>query len=177
MDTQIRSVDDLIIDSIIEREGDMFTDDPLDRGGATKYGITQKSWGAYIDPDKRLFPLSWPAHVRDITEVHARKFYHVMYVAPLNWIEDAPLRELVIDSAVNCGAERVTKWLQRAAMCTVADGVIGPETRRRVHERGAAIIYSLVLIARFKHYAAIVHRDPTQARFIEGWINRACEFI
>jgi len=175
MDTQIRSIDDLIIDAILAREGAAFTDDPLDHGGATKYGITSRAWEAYV---AQQHGIGVPAiSVEFINESDARKFYHAMYVEPLAWIEDVELRELVIDSAMNCGAERVTKWLQSAAMCIEIDGVIGPETRRRVHERGPAIIYTLILIARLKHYARIVKKDPTQARFIEGWINRACEFI
>lgn len=176
MDAQIKPIDELLIDDIIEREGDQFTDDPADRGGATKYGITQRSWDKYTQ--QHISKLPHVAYVRDLDELRAREFYRVMYVQPLAWIDDLALRELVLDSAVNCGAERVVKWLQRASGCIAVDGIIGPETRARVNNYGnPTALYPLILIARFKHYAKLVKTDPTQLRFIEGWVNRACEFI
>jgi len=179
----IRSIEDLMIDDILEREGSTFTDDPVDRGGATKFGVTQKSWMFFLaqtsDHDKLLRVL--PDHVRDITELHARFFYSVMFYRPLAWIDDIELRELVLDSSVNHGAARATKWLQRAAGCAEIDGVIGPETRKLVnsfgHAPGVNPLYALILIARLKFYVEIVLSDPSQVRFLRGWMNRITEFI
>jgi lysozyme family protein len=171
MGDPIRSIEDLMIDDIIEREGSVFTDDPVDRGGATKYGITQKSWLIYRA--QLRIAQDVPEHVRDIDEPHARHFYAVMFYRPLEWIDDLELRELVLDSAVNCGASRAAKWLQRAASCTAIDGVFGPETRRRVNvDMNADILRRLVIDQREDHYLDLVVKDPTQLRFIKGWMRR-----
>lgn len=172
----IRTIEDLMIDDIIEREGSTYTDDPVDRGGATKYGVTQKSW--MIFRAQMHDGVSRPVHVSDLQERHAREFYAVMYYRPLEWIDDVELRELVLDCSVNHGATRATKWLQRAAGCLAIDGSIGPETRERVNRTmPPKTVYAFVLMARIKFYAEIVANDPTQVRFLRGWMNRVCEFI
>lgn len=175
MTATIRSIEDLMIDDILEREGSEFTNDPLDRGGATKFGITQRTWTQYVN----LFPLAAPIDVANITEPEARKFYAVMYYRPLAWINDIELRELVLDSAVNCGAELAVKWLQRASSCLAIDGVIGPETRMRVNEFGNATrgidagpLRRMVIDQREDHYIAVCKRDPSQLRFLSGWMKR-----
>jgi lysozyme family protein len=178
MGDQIKSIDDLMINAILKREGSTFTDDPADRGGATKYGITQRAWTEALRTQHVID--RGVLDVRDLTEQLAREFYRAMYVQPLAWIDDLELRELVIDCAVNHGAERAVKWMQRAAGCMAVDGVIGPETRKLVNTFPARTLRALILIARFKFYAQIatdqMPMDP-DAKFLRGWINRACEFI
>lgn len=175
----IRSIEDLMIDDILEREGSEFTNDPLDRGGATKFGITQRSWERYLNAGSAGNRLTLPSFVRDITEPEAREFYAVTYYRPLAWINDIELRELVLDSAVNCGADRAVKWLQRASSCLAIDGVIGPETRMRVNEFGNATrgidagpLRRMVIDQREDHYIDVCKRDPSQLRFLSGWMKR-----
>lgn len=176
MDTQIKSIDDHLIDGILSREGATFTDDPLDHGGATKFGITQRAWMSYLQQHVRPgTPL--PAHVAEITEPMAREFYRVMYVAPLAWIDDVLVRELVIDSSINCGATRAVKWLQRAANCVAIDGIIGPETRKRVNATMPAALMDALFAQRMDHYIDICVREPAQLRFLKGWWHRLREFI
>lgn len=184
-----------LIDDIIRREGSTFTDDPADRGGATKYGITQRAWDQFLSKHQRTtFAVGVPTHtlyspsVEHITLENAREFYWTMYVSPLAWIEDDQLRALVIDSSVQHGAERVTKWLQTAAGVK-ADGVIGPKTRDAVnlHATDNIVViaahhtelYRELFITRLKFYAQIatdqMPADP-DAKFLRGWINRLAEF-
>lgn len=187
MDSPIRSIDDHLIDMILEREGSTFTDDPLDRGGATKFGITQRNWDDYrVRARPMEAALTLPPFVRDITEPMAREFYRLMYVAPLGWIEDIDLRHLVLDCSVLHGATRATMWMQRAAGCLHIDGVIGPETRELVNatkftsvaaELKIEATYASVLAQRFRFIAVLVAREPTQVRFLRGWIERCVEFI
>lgn len=167
-----------IIDRIIEREGgDKYTDRPSDRGGPTKFGITQRAWSEYRA--RHAEPL--PEHVRDLTLEHARQFYWIEHVAPFAWIVSAPLRELTIDCSVNHGRSRATRWLQEAAG-VVTDGVIGPVTKTAVNalSYNTYNMYSGLLRKRFKFYAQIASdqlpADPDLPN-LRGWISRACEFI
>src|SRR5690606_41674791 len=59
---------ELIIDDIIRREGTAYTEHPSDRGGATKYGITQSTWDDYWMWQYAEDGSELPANVRDITE-------------------------------------------------------------------------------------------------------------
>jgi lysozyme family protein len=168
---------DQIVDAIIRREGgDQYTDRPSDRGGPTKFGITQRAWNHYLST---FIPvIGYPMHVRDLTLEKAREFYEREHVAPFAWIADDSLRELAIDSSVNHGRGRATKWLQQSAKVTL-DGVIGPKTRAAVNTRPGAV-YVALLRLRFAFYALIASdqlpADPDLPN-LRGWINRACEFI
>lgn len=161
-----------IIDDILRREGSTFTNDPVDRGGATKFGITQARWDDYVAKDPSRAPCRL---VEALTEPWARAFYDAEYVAPFDWIENDELAKLVIDSAVQHGVVRVTRWLQLAVGVT-PDGHIGPVTRGAVNGVCPSP-YAQVLRTRLQFYADIVARDPTQAKFLRGWINRCCEFV
>lgn len=170
---------DAIIDEILRREGSAYINDPHDRGGPTKYGITQKSWDAYRERHKKVIDgLAIPEFVRNIDRDDAVAFYRTEYVAPFEWIMDERLLGLVVDCAVNHGKHRVSTWLQEAAGVTV-DGVVGPITKAAVNA-APELVYRRLLKRRFKFYAEIAtDQQPVDpdAKFLRGWINRACEFI
>lgn len=172
-----------IVDDILRREGAKFTDDPKDRGGPTKYGITQTSWDDYVAKDPSHAPAS---DVRAITEPMARDFYEAEYIKPFAWIGNEGLRSLVIDSAVQHGKPRAVRWLQRAAGAA-EDGLIGPQTKARVTLDNSEnpdllaqhynALYQRVLVTRIRFYGEIVKLSPSMSRFIEGWLTRVCEFV
>jgi lysozyme family protein len=168
---------DNIIDDILRREGSSFTDHPNDRGGPTRFGITQKAWMPYKLANKTHYR-SLPLNVKDLTREQAVEFYRAMHVAPFEWIKDQELLALVVDCGVNHGVVRATKWLQLAAGCEV-DGIIGPITRAAVNT-APRLVYVEVLRQRLRFYAKIatdqLPNDP-DLPFLRGWINRACEFL
>ncbi|MBK1725689.1 glycoside hydrolase family 108 protein [Halorhodospira neutriphila] len=160
-----------IIDHIIEREGG-FVHDPDDRGGATRYGVTRETLSEY-----RGEPAS-VEDVRQLTEAEARQIYRKWYVEGPGYdaVEDGALRALLVDSAVQHGPSRATRWLQRAAGAK-ADGVFGPQTAEAVSSRPADQLYAGVLRRRAEAYGQLITEDPSQARFAHGWMRRLGEFI
>src|SRR5688500_17834192 len=91
-----------MIDELIEREGG-FVDHPADRGGPTKYGITQKSlypWNSQSSSIVKAFPFD----VRSLKPLHAVLIYeHMYYRDPgINQLPK-PWQPLVFDWAVNSG--------------------------------------------------------------------------
>ncbi len=162
---------DSILDQIIRREGG-FSDDPIDRGGATKFGITirtLRAWrGGRVSVDD----------VRRLTRGEARAIYRSQYVDKprFNRIRDKRLLEQVVDYGVNSGPKTATKDLQQAAG-TAADGIIGPNTLRAVNRAEARALGNKLAVARAKRLGRIVKRDPSQLRFLNGWLNRALSFV
>jgi lysozyme family protein len=81
------------------------------------------------------------------------------YVAPFASVEPTELKAQVVDIAVNSGVITARGLLARAKQ----------QTERPVGVQ--------LTIERLKHYARLVKADPTQSRFVLGWINRAVSFL
>lgn len=160
-----------IIDELIEREGG-YVNHPSDRGGPTKYGITQKTLAAW-----RGHPVT-AEDVQNLSEDEARQIYTTEYVSKPGFdkVQDPLLRELLIDCGVNHGPGRAVGWLQLAVGAT-SDGVMGPKSWAAMAEVPARQIYKHVLAARIVFYGRIVNKRRSQADFIEGWNRRAAEFL
>lgn len=159
-----------IIDDILKREGSTYTDDPSDRGGPTKYGITLETLR-----DHRAPAIVRASDVEALTEPEARAIYLLRYLAPFEtWVPDAAL-SLVVDCAVNHGVDRAVVWLQRA-LGVVEDGVVGPETRNAAKGIDGRVLYRVILSRRIRTYGLLAHK-PGQLRFLNGWLARACEFV
>lgn len=107
------TTDDLIA-GILTREGG-YQDNAADRGnvngGATNWGITSRSWGAF-----KLFGRpATRAEVRAITRDQAVDFYKIRYIlnSPFQIVAYEPLRVALIDFGINSSNERAIRWLQR----------------------------------------------------------------
>lgn len=153
-------------DKVLESEGGYkLTNIPGDAGGQTYAGIARvpnphwEGW-AYIDrgetPPKSL--------VRD--------FYKASYWNKVHG-DDLPagLDYAVYDFAVNAGPGRAAKLLQRA-VGVADDGIIGPGTMAAIAKADPHHALDQFSAAKELFYNGIVSRDPSQAKFIKGWLNR-----
>lgn len=155
-----------IIDGIIEAEGD-FTDDPTDRGGATRWGVTQATLASW-----RGKPVS-VEDVRNLSITEAREILQDMYVKKPGFdrIASDILRDCLVDYGVNSGPSAAVKALQRCLGLKV-DGVLGPETEKAANLKPGPWLSVKVVAQRIRHLGRIVTNDPAQAKFAAGWANR-----
>lgn len=160
-----------MLDGIIRREGG-FVDHPADRGGPTKYGITLATLAAWRGRTVTR------EDVRDLTVAEARTIYTDRYVRRPGYdrIENARLREHVVDAAVLHGPARATRWLQEVVGVT-ADGLLGPVTARAVARQCPEVVGRRFAVHRIRFLGRLVTNDPTQAVFCAGWLNRATHFL
>lgn len=95
-----------------------YSDNPVDPGGKTMYGITERVARAH----------GYMGEMRDLPLPVATDIYRINYWTPIK-ADQLPdgLRFHVFDAAVNSGPAQAVKWLQQAAGITV-DGAIGPQT-------------------------------------------------
>lgn len=142
------------------------SDHAADRGGLTKWGVTQGAYDRW-----RVKTGQAPRPVTEMTEAEMRAVYLDDYWMPAG-CDQLPdeLAEAVFDMAVNSGATRAVRTLQRVLGVTV-DGVPGPETFSAAHEAGPMVALHF-LKARAALYRDIVRDDPSQVVFLAGWINR-----
>jgi len=174
---------DEIITAIVLREGSQFTDHAADRGGATRWGITQATLSEW-----RKYKVT----ARDVAELgydEARDIYAAKYInlPGFTRIKDEKVRLALVDWGVNSGPMQAIKYAQRL-LNLHADGVMGPITENAINDQPPVKFFLRLNCARLKFYGRIVANDPrlleakragfrTQAENISGWINRVVGII
>ncbi len=155
---------DSTFDSIQSREGAP-TNDPLDKGGPTAYGISQKS-----------NPEAWKNGPP--TEEEARAIFESKYVKfpHFDLIEDPKLQAQLIDFGFNSGSFVAIQKLQAILKVTV-DGIIGNETLVALKAADPKEVNKQLAISRMKMLCKIVQKDVSQVRFISGWCDRCLSFL
>ncbi len=156
-----------IVEWIVDRfEGSVPTDDPVDRGGVTRWGIT-------LPTLRRVKPEATHGDVWALTRDEAVAVYLDLFVREPGFfqIADWRLRLVVVDSGIHSGTMRATRWLQAAVGATV-DGLGGPETFEKTSVLPADMIRERVLASRVRHIGRLIQKDRTQARFSAGWMDR-----
>ncbi|MCU7841927.1 MAG: N-acetylmuramidase [Candidatus Thiodiazotropha sp. (ex Troendleina suluensis)] len=134
-----------------------FSDDPDDRGGRTNHGVSQKS---YPDLD-----------IRNLSLEHTRSIFQKDYwespqcdELPGNW------GFALFDAAVNHG-QKLAVVIMQQALRVKADGINGPITQAAARAADdTAIAHFFARRARF--YFDITIADSTQAKYLNGWMNR-----
>ncbi|MES3001323.1 MAG: glycosyl hydrolase 108 family protein [Pseudomonadota bacterium] len=163
-------VTEKVIDDILRREGG-YVDDVLDRGGATNFGVTQKTLARW-----RGHPVS-REDVRTMLRSEAEDIYRAEYVRPLLFaLDDPKLFAHLVDCAINHGVGGATKLLQRALGIT-ADGAFGARSMAVYRMANKFILGDKLIVERSLYYVRIVKEDPSQLRFLEGWMKRCMEFL
>jgi len=170
----------LLINDVIDREGD-YSNHPDDRGGATRFGITEAvaRQQGYAGP------------IRDLPRSEAVAIYRRLY-----WLRPgldklaAPAPDIaaeLFDIAVNMGPATGIALLQRAlnvlnrgardyADVTV-DGGLGPQTlaaidgfRARRGAEGLVVLLKAVRALRAARYIEIAEARPANEAFVYGWL-------
>ncbi len=137
-------------------------DDPLDHGGRTSRGITQREYDAWRE--SRGFPKQdvWSASKYEVETI-----YHDEYWNPYCDGFPAGTDYMYFDMAINAGPYRAAVLLQRA-LGVRADGRIGPVTRLAA----ANVKDFRALINRFTEEKRKFYIGLHQPRFTKGWLNR-----
>ncbi|CCG09703.1 glycoside hydrolase family 108 protein [Pararhodospirillum photometricum] len=179
-----------ILNGLLDQEGE-FVEDPADRGGATKHGISLRyatGIGLDLDGDGDV---DRDDIIRLTPEEAARLFRRDFFEEPGIHRLPAPLWPVLVDWAVNSGAARPLLALQQTLNAfldlrpglyppLVEDGRMGPKTRRAAESALALVapawIINAVCDRREAFYRDLVRRDPTQRRFLAGWLRRTDSF-
>jgi lysozyme family protein len=149
-------------EKLLKHEGG-FSNHKDDRGGATRYGVTEAvAREAGYRGDMRELPLDL-----------AQRIYKDRYWDAVQ-AESLPpdVRYIVFDGAVNSGVVQSAKWLQRA--CGVKDdGVIGPITIRAASSLHSDGLKRRILAQRLRFMATLSNWPA----FGRGWANRIADLL
>lgn len=172
---------DALIDEVIGREGG-YSNHPADRGGATRWGITEKVARAHgYGGDMRSYPHEEAVGVYRRIYWLRPGFDLVAKLAPA-------LAAELFDTGVNMGPAVAAGFLQRALNALnrgasdypdlAVDGRIGGQTvealKRFLDRRGAAAGESVLLKAvealQGERYLRLAEERPANEAFLYGWL-------
>ena len=136
-------------------------DDPLDHGGRTSRGITQREYDAWRREHNLPIRDVWTADQSEIESI-----YHDEYWAPNCNLLPVGADYLLFNMNVNAGPYRGAKILQQA-LGVNPDGRIGPITREAIRNADPA-----KLIQRYSDASKAFYLGLHQPRFTKGWLNR-----
>lgn len=168
---------DQIISEILQKEGG-YVNHPNDKGGPTKYGITQETLSSWL---KR------PASIEDVksldketaAEIYKIQYYHGPRIDAL----PTDLQPQLTDMAVNHGPRQAIRLLQEvvsmAGFECSHDGVLGPATRKAcegAYQSMGPYLINAISERRELFYNRLVAVNPNQGVFLKGWLSRAKSF-
>lgn len=163
-----------------------------DRGGATKYGVTQRTADGYRADLMRLF--KWSGDVKDFTidmafYVYDKEFWAKMRLDDV--IKRCPqLADKMFDIGINTGWNTAAQWLQTILNVMnlkkkyypdlAVDGNLGPVSIAAldacVKARGAKLTYWTILkgliCKQGSFYIDISAKREDNETFTVGWMNR-----
>ena len=150
-----------VIKHVLKNEGG-YVNDPNDRGGETKYGISNR---AHPEVD-----------IKNLTIDGALDIYRRLYWNPSKAEKLMPeLRYQYFDFVVNAGQGNAVKVLQKACNGKLkrsdkiaVDGRIGPMTIKASNKLEESRLKAYKLL----YYADIVLNNPTQEKYWYGWYRR-----
>jgi len=164
----------LYFPKVIAYEGG-FVSDPKDHGHETNMGITLASWksmgydknhdGVIDGEDIKLL-------TRDDVLMVLRKGYWDRWQADL--IINQSIAEQLVDWTW-CSGKWGIYWPQRI-LGIKADGIVGNYTLASVNSASPADFFSKVKAARQAFAREICQRDPSQGKFLMGWLSRIDSF-
>ena len=152
---------------------DAYTNDPDDKGGATKYGITVRTLTAIrfdVDGDGDVTEND----VKSLTYSQAKDILKRKYwdVIQADSIESERIAIKLFDCAVNMGPARATRIAQEALndlrYGLVVDGLMGPKTLSALNGSDEDVFF-LFLVSRLEQY----YVGLNQRKFLKGWLRRA----
>lgn len=135
-----------------------------DSGGWTKYGIAynynKQHFNSLEDFKKMTFEKA--------SEITYDNYYKPLQLDLVNKESQA----MLFDMAFNMGTKKAIILAQRA-LGIVDDGVVGNKTKTALQSLKKEDLYN----ERVKFYNTIVKNNPTQKKFLKGWLNRSKYYL
>ena len=149
--------------------GYKLTNDPVDLGGMTYAGIARNKhpkWSGWLFVDRGDIP---PTDM-------VRELYTAEFWMPIkgNSIFDQEIANSIYDFAVNAGVGVAVNLAQIVAGVQ-ADGDVGMKSLTALNGldgKAFKLAYALAKVARYRD---IIKRNPSQKKYITGWLTRALE--
>jgi lysozyme family protein len=166
---------DIAVIKVLEHEGG-YVDHPLDTGGATNFGITQRVYEQFLGRsvtknEIRFMPIN-----------HAHQIYKDKYWNKVSGdkIKYYSIAFALFDNAVNRGPHRAINQarniLGQASIPFTEEGAYMPDdTLSLLNQADEMTFLNAFFDASEAAYRAIVRNNPSQEVFLKGWLKRVSD--
>ena len=161
---------------LLKWEGVGYENVPGDNGGPTNTGIILSEWIAK-GYDKNGDGIVNVEDLKLITVEDAEKISKSHYWDKLkcDQIKNQSIAEFIADFAFNCGTGTAARKTQKA-LGIKEDGIFGNQTLSAIDKADQENLFNKLKQLRTDYYLAIVNNNPSQKKFIKGWLNRTNSF-
>lgn len=168
------------IDLVLQQEdatlSGIVTNTPADRGGRTRFGLTEK-W----HPD--LAAAAFFTAPKNVALAMAEKAYVTEYVPHLciAAVKSDAVAFALLSCAVVEGAGKAVllmqKTLNQLGQPINRDGSVGPKSLAALNVCDPGKLVRAYVAVQQRYFEAIVAADPTQQMWLHGWMNRAAALL
>jgi len=161
-------------DIIFKWEGG-FVNDLIDKGGATNMGVTLPTWHAVgydKDGDGDIDIDDIRMLTKDDATIVLKKYYWDRWHA--DEIINQSIANILVDWVWCSG-----KWgiiIPQRILKVTDDGIVGKDTLSAVNTAHHLGLFSYIMQERGNFIMNIVRRDPSQRKYLNGWMNRLNDF-
>ncbi len=164
--------------TILRHEGN-YSDDSLDPGGATRWGISLR----YIREEKLCENNDCKGDKNEIinlTQTEADEIYYKDWYLrnKYNQIKNEDILTKIMDFSVNAGSGQSSKLVKRAINRISSEkipvnGIMDKQTIQIINLIEPSALYSALVNEETEFYLSIVKRNPELKKFLRGWLTRA----
>lgn len=138
---------------ILKWEGSVYTNDPDDHGGPTRYGVIQTRYDQYRKdtgkPTRSVRYIELP----EVTSIYARYYWNVIDGDTL----PAPYDLALFNVAVNSGTGRAAQFRGEV---------------EKAHPGADALTLARAVCDRYERFYRAIAANPGQSKWLKGWLNR-----
>lgn len=177
---------DKIVRGTFRREGG-YVNDKEDKGGETNFGVTANTLEEYQKRHGGFGKDGSYVDVENLTQEQARLVYKSAFYDSnrIGEIKDGKTAEHVFDMNVLHQPKPAGSIIQQAINASIpdanlkVDGIVGSKTIEQLNKASPDQLKAInneIVKGRIELMRKIVQNDPTQSKFLGGWINRANQF-
>jgi lysozyme family protein len=166
------------VEFVLSHEGG-YAENPSDRGGVTKYGISLRFLKNLPDGDLTNDGVVDVEDVQALSRDQAIDFYWREFWHKYDYdrIAEWGIAAKLLDMAVNMGPGRAHRLAQQGLWAVgkklTVDGKLGQKTLQAINASNRDALLAVLRAEAAAFYRLIVAKDQTQKTFLNGWLNRA----
>lgn len=175
-----------LIDMVLSHEGGYSSGNESqtkgDKGKETYCGISRvynPNWKGWAIVDKHK-PIKYNTVINDSTlKQYVRDYYHSAYYTPLkcDQFDSLLIAGHLFCHGVNAGTKTSAKLLQKAinkvyGLNLSVDGIVGANTLKYSNGNKKTAVETEFINQRNQYYKSLVAKNPSQKKFLNGWLKR-----